>query len=84
MKVLYLLIFVWSPRSEEWPRYESIDKNGKILHALKRGPECTSWICNVCSVYVFRTADVTTIGSYSEALTMHEVIMCMCISGKWS
>ena len=28
-ELLYLLVYVWSPRSEGWPRYENIDKNGK-------------------------------------------------------
>ena len=46
---LYLLVFIWNPRSESWPidrTGKKIDKIRQKLHALECATGYASWICN--------------------------------------
>ena len=47
-ELLYLLVFVWSPRSKGWPDRTGMKKQIKMqwFHAQECAHECTSWICN--------------------------------------
>ena len=47
-ELLYILVFVWSPRSERWPSRTGMKKQIKTakFSAMECGPGCNSWICN--------------------------------------